>query len=397
MGSNNGAASPKKFPVISLVALMVAGALAPRSLLAAEATSGRVVAWGANVNGLTNLPADLSNVVGLAAGAVHNVALKSDGTVVAWGLDNHGETTVPSGLSNVVDIAASGFFFNAYDHNLALKSDGTVVTWGSPTNPPDIFKPSGLTNIIAIATGAGHSLALRSNGTVIAWGSNQYGQTNGPANLSDAIAIAAGGAHSLALRRDGTVIAWGLNLYGQTNVPAGLNDAMAIAAGSDYSLALRSNGLVVAWGNNAFGQTNVPADATNVIAIAASGNEHGYHALALKRDGKVVQWGAVEQSPSDKVPEGMSNVVCVAAGTSDSLAIVADFKIKTIHLGDHTAALTFHTFSGQNYAVEFSPGLQPTAWSNLPGGTVPGNGSDVIVTDTNLTNAPGRFYRVRQF
>jgi len=93
----------------------------------------------------------------------------------------------------------------------------------------------------------------------------------------------------------------------------------------------------------------------------------------------------------------MSNVVCVAAGTSDSLAIVADFKIKTIHLGDNTATLTFHTFSGENYVVEYCPSLQPTTWSNLPGGTVPGNGSDVIVTDTSLTGVPERFYRARQF
>ena len=32
---------------------------------------------------------------------------------------------MPTGLSNVVDIAAG------YDHSVALKSDGTVVTWGA--------------------------------------------------------------------------------------------------------------------------------------------------------------------------------------------------------------------------------------------------------------------------
>ena len=51
--------------------------------------------------------------------------LKSNGTIVAWGYNNYGQTNVPAGLSNVVAIAAGG------DHSLALKSDGTVVAWGA--------------------------------------------------------------------------------------------------------------------------------------------------------------------------------------------------------------------------------------------------------------------------
>lgn len=60
------------------------------------------------------------------------MALRSDGTVVAWGSNLGGMTgnvvsnqsTVPAGLSNVVAIAAGGY------HNLAVKSDGAVVAWG---------------------------------------------------------------------------------------------------------------------------------------------------------------------------------------------------------------------------------------------------------------------------
>jgi hypothetical protein len=36
------------------------------------------------------------------------LALRSDGTVVAWGYNDDGETNVPAGLSNVVGIAAGG-------------------------------------------------------------------------------------------------------------------------------------------------------------------------------------------------------------------------------------------------------------------------------------------------
>ena len=69
-------------------------------------------------------PRGLANVIAVAAGANHSLALKSDGTVVAWGWNAYGQATVPTGLADVIAIAAGG------DHSLALKSDGTVVAWG---------------------------------------------------------------------------------------------------------------------------------------------------------------------------------------------------------------------------------------------------------------------------
>ena len=44
-----------------------------------------MVAWGDNDYGQCNVPAGLSGVVAVAAGAYHSLALKADGTVVAWG------------------------------------------------------------------------------------------------------------------------------------------------------------------------------------------------------------------------------------------------------------------------------------------------------------------------
>ena len=64
--------------------------------------------------GQTTVPGGLSNVVAIAAGGYHSLALKSDGTVVGWGDNGYGQTTVPAGLSNVAAIAAGGY------HSLAL-------------------------------------------------------------------------------------------------------------------------------------------------------------------------------------------------------------------------------------------------------------------------------------
>src|SRR5213594_1336165 len=92
-----------------------------------EPVIGKVVAWGSNTLGQTNVTPDLTNVIAIAAGSVHSVALKNDGTVRAWGTNNHGETNVPPGLTNVLAVAAAGFYVNNYGYSLALKIDGTVT------------------------------------------------------------------------------------------------------------------------------------------------------------------------------------------------------------------------------------------------------------------------------
>ena len=229
-----------------------------------------VAAWGANWYGQTTVPAGLSNVVAVAAGASHSLALRADGTVAAWGDNSAGQTTVPVGLSNVVAVAAGGY------HSLALRTDGTVAAWGY-NGSGQTTVPVGLSNVVAVAAGGSHSLALRADGTVAAWGDNWAGQATVPVGLSNAVAVAGGFFHSLALRTDGTVAAWGLNGDGQTTVPAGLSNVVAVAGGGFHSLALRANGTVAAWGNNSYGQTSVPAGLSNVVAVAGGGN----HSLAL--------------------------------------------------------------------------------------------------------------------
>jgi hypothetical protein len=91
--------------------------------------------------------------VAIAAGYLHNLALKADGTVVGWGYDGEGETDVPAGLSNVVAVAAGAW------HSLALKNDGTLVAWGDNSSGQANL-PAGLRNVAAMAGGGYHSLAL---------------------------------------------------------------------------------------------------------------------------------------------------------------------------------------------------------------------------------------------
>ena len=131
--------------------------------------------------------------------------------------NSFGQTQIPTTLSNVVAIAC-GFY-----HSLALKADGTVVAWGTSTNPAvasgtdtvsygQAVVPAGLSNVVAIAGGGWHCLALKVDGTLTGWGRDDYGQANIPSGISNVMAIAAGAAYSMySGESNGTVAAWGDN------------------------------------------------------------------------------------------------------------------------------------------------------------------------------------------
>lgn len=52
------------------------------------------------------MPAGLTNVIAIAAGWSHSLALRRDGTVIGWGDNTYGQTNVPAALTNVVALAA---------------------------------------------------------------------------------------------------------------------------------------------------------------------------------------------------------------------------------------------------------------------------------------------------
>jgi trimeric autotransporter adhesin len=270
-----------------------------------------VAAWGDSYAGKTQVPTNVGEVVAVAAGREHSLALRQDGRVVSWG------TYLPALSASIalpqyplLAIAAAG------DHGIGLLPNGTVTTWGSssllaPNVPPD------LSNVVAVAAGVYDDLALRDDGSVVVWGDNTYGQATVPSAATNIVAIAGGLRHSLALREDGSVLAWGTNDFGQLDVPAGLTDAVAIAAGAYFSLALREDGTVAAWGDPSACSTNRPADLTNVVAIAAG----DMTSMALRSDGTVVTWG---MTYSGGVPAGLTNVTGLAGGADHALALVGD-------------------------------------------------------------------------
>src|SRR2546425_9356223 len=98
--------------------------------------------------------------------------------LVAWEDNSLGQTTVPNGLTNVVAIATGDY------HNLAVTAEGRVVGWGYNADG-EINVPSDLTNVVAVAAGSYHSLALTAEGRGIGWGTGGSGQLNVPNGLSN--------------------------------------------------------------------------------------------------------------------------------------------------------------------------------------------------------------------
>jgi alpha-tubulin suppressor-like RCC1 family protein len=166
---------------------------------------GRVWAWGDNTYGqlgtitttnlaLKNNPvplpvidsggAPLTDVVAIATGGDHSLALKADGSVWAWGLD----TSVQLGQST----------------SACPLPTGTVSCSMTPVQVPGISGPT------ALAAGNAFNLALLADGTVQSWGDNTKGQLGIGSNvqsttvvtvtgLSGVSGIAAGNTHALAI------------------------------------------------------------------------------------------------------------------------------------------------------------------------------------------------------
>jgi alpha-tubulin suppressor-like RCC1 family protein len=59
-----------------------------------------------NWDGQTNVPLLATNVVEVAGGWAHSVALCSNGAVIAWGNDDYSQTNTPQYLTDVIAIAS---------------------------------------------------------------------------------------------------------------------------------------------------------------------------------------------------------------------------------------------------------------------------------------------------
>ena len=200
---------------------------------------------------------NLTAVIAISLGLDHTLALKSDGTVWACGYNSSGQigddtlfdkdvaTQVVDNagtdfLSDIVEVAAGT------DHSVALANNSTVWAWGdnewgqvgggsvftnhtalTPVQVVDTGGLGSLSNIKTIAAGGFFTLALAYDGILYAWGRNDYGQLGDGTTIDSTapkavngitgtvLSIFAGDEHALVMTTDGKVWAWGKNVDGQ--------------------------------------------------------------------------------------------------------------------------------------------------------------------------------------
>ena len=170
---------------------------------AATAEPLSVWVWGSNRSGQLGRPVQnfhvpsaldgLPDVVALAGGGLHSLALKSDGTVWAWGDGSTGQlglgSTRPSlvpqrvaGLEGITEIAAGdrhSLAFRASDHKLWLWGSNDAGQLGLDQNVERAERPVEFTSEVEVASaraGGIHTLLLDTSGQLWAFGSNIYGQ-----------------------------------------------------------------------------------------------------------------------------------------------------------------------------------------------------------------------------
>ncbi len=187
---------------------------------------------------------NLTNVIKIAVGSNHVLALTKDGEVYAWGDNQYGQlginnnnskkyATKVSGeggssyLNRIIDISAGAY------GSSAINEFGWVYTWGNGTygemgngttvsnNAPT---KTVLNNGISVSTGAGHNVELAQNGKVYTWGRNNAGQLGIGSTANSAIVlkafetateISASGLETVVKDIAGKVYLCGLNISEQ--------------------------------------------------------------------------------------------------------------------------------------------------------------------------------------
>ncbi|MCF7826663.1 MAG: choice-of-anchor D domain-containing protein [Candidatus Marinimicrobia bacterium] len=220
-------------------------------------------------------------VVAIASRYNHTLALTADGKVYGWGHNIDGELGVGNNTNSNVPVLMGGelagkqvvAIATGFVHSLALTSDGKLYVCGynsdgrlgigtnAGSNVPVLVEGE-LTSITvaAIAAGDNHSMVMTDNGELYAWGRNTHGQLGNGDNINSNVPIAVSMDGALATKQ-----------------------ATMISSGNYFNLVKASDGNLYSWGYNAKGQLGNGTIASSNVPVAVdmtAFNGKGIKALA---------------------------------------------------------------------------------------------------------------------
>ncbi len=200
--------------------------------------------------------------------------------------------------------------------------------------------PEGLDgNVKDITPGTTFGVGVDNNGDIYTWGYTRITEVIDVGVIPEEVReaniehIAAGYDHIAAIDDAGNVYVWGNNRLGQANLPGDITTAMLmkknlnfkqLEAGFQFTAALTEDGQLYMWGNQNMADIKVRSAYQGHIEKVALTT---YSCVALLDDGTVAYVGLQSNSIAERLPEGLDNIVDIAASGATVAAVDADGKI----------------------------------------------------------------------
>lgn len=291
-----------------------------------------------------NEPLSNQNVVRIATGGMHVLALTKDNKILTWGVNDNGALGRDTSNAPVKlkDMDADDSDSDSDDD----PTGGLNELEATPTAISDEHFPEG-TVFVDVAAGDSCSFALTTEGAVYGWGTFRknegvlgFTKTVNTARtpiyiegLRKIVQIACGTNHALAIDKDQHVWAWGngqQNQLGRRVIERSLIESLVpnrvgfhdssikrpsqrisqVACGDYHSMAIGSDGHVWAWGANNYAETGYPDNAGDNDADvpapriihnlegrsidALAGGSH--HNAAVTSSGELLVWGRCDSA-----------------------------------------------------------------------------------------------------
>lgn len=294
------------------------------------------------------------NVVRVAAGGMHVLALTKDNKILSWGVNDQGALGRDTSDAKVKtrDLDADDSDSDDDETGGLIDKEATPLPVSSEYFPED-------TTFVDIAAGDSCSFALTTEGAIYGWGTFRKNEGIMGFRHKDETAflpvyiegvtkvteIVCGTNHILALNKDGHVYAWGNGQQNQLgrrlterNLTEGLvpskvgfrdlthkrvsHKMVSIASGDYHSFAIAEDGHVWSWGVNNFCETGYPQNAgaddalvltprivnslvgKNVTMVAAG----SHHNVAITKDGQALVWGRCDGSQTGLSREQLASI-----------------------------------------------------------------------------------------